>query len=259
MRLRRALTVALSATALLAGTVVTAAPATAAPPGCSITGFSPREIVIGSAPDKTVQFKLKTNCPADADVNWYLIARRPDAPGPWGWLLLANFYQPPSSRFRYDPDGFASIPRGGNANAGVHNVYWQAFLGEETGVPEDYMRLESTITLKRATTFEGSFDATPEPVRRGQPITIKGTLQRADWDAPEYGPYYQGFAAPVALQFRATGATAYRTVKVLQTAADGTVTATVKATTSGTWRLRYLGDGVSGKSRSTEDFVQVTS
>jgi len=259
MRTRLVLTV-LSAAALLAGSAPAIHASAAAPPPCGITDVGPREIVIGQGGLKSVRFEPVTTCPSPEDLNWYLTIRK--GPQPWGFVLLANFWQPPSSRFQSNAEGIAAV-RAVNAYAGPNELHLQAFHGEETGVPGDYLNLSSTVVLKRATTFEGHpdprtlFDAQPENPVRGGTLTFTGRLSRVNWDAGEYDPQYEPFPATVVLQFRPDGATAYRNVKLVKAAADGTVTTTAPAQQSGTWRLRYLGDAVSGASKSREDHVAV--
>ena len=260
MRTRLVMTV-LSATALLAGSVhALDASAAPPPPRCAITDVGPREIVIGQRGSKSVRFEPVTNCPSAEDLNWYLTIRK--GPQPYGFVLLANFWQPPSSRYRYDPEGIADVSPP-NAYAGRNEIHVQGFYGEETGVPGDYLYLSSTVVLKRATTFEGHpdpgnlFNAEPETPARGGTLTFTGRLSRVNWDAGEFEPQDEPFAATVVLQFRPDGATAYRNVKLVRTAADGSVTTTEPARQSGTWRFRYLGDAVSGASKSREDYVAV--
>ena len=79
---------------------LTAAPVASAvsPADCKLKDFGPREVVIGAGWSGVAKFELKTTCPVESDVNWYLTVQN-DPPGPFGWLLRANHYQPPSSRY----------------------------------------------------------------------------------------------------------------------------------------------------------------
>ncbi len=41
---------------------------------------------------------------------------------------------------------------------------------------------ELPLTVLRRSTFGSTFDAGPEPVKKGKAITLKGTLSRIDWN-----------------------------------------------------------------------------
>ena len=68
MRLRTAV-ITLSTSALLAGSTA-ALPAGAAPSGCSIRDWGPKDVTVGPGRIGVVKFELDTTCPVEDDVNW---------------------------------------------------------------------------------------------------------------------------------------------------------------------------------------------
>lgn len=113
--------------------------------------------------------------------------------------------------------------------------------------------------LLRATYVSG-FNVTPEPVKKGKYVTVKGTLKRADWDKSAYVKY-GAKSQKVQIQFKAKGATSFRTVKTVTLGKKSEVKSKIKVAGSlaqdGTYRLAYAGNGVSGPSVSVGDYVDV--
>lgn len=54
-------------------------------------------------------------------------------------------------------------------------------------------------------TYVSGFNVTPEPVKKGKYVTVKGTLKRADWDKGAY-VRYGAKSQRVQIQFKAKGA-----------------------------------------------------
>ncbi|WP_141579527.1 hypothetical protein [Actinomadura sp. WMMA1423] len=77
------------------------------------------------------------------------------------------------------------------------------------------------------------FNASPEPVKKGKAITVKGRLYRFR-DKPGPGPN-----APVYVYFKAAGTTTYRQVAATKTDSKGWFTKTFKASVDGTWKAVY--------------------
>ncbi|MFJ5779384.1 hypothetical protein [Streptomyces sp. NPDC093094] len=128
-----------------------------------------------------------------------------------------------------------------------------AGLAIKVGGGYDDDLLAYTTRLKRASLIE-SADASPEPVTKGKPITVKGTLKRANWDTHRYDLYG---GQKVTLQFKAAGTTTYTNVKTLTTTSTGALKTTVTAAKDGTWRWYYAGDSVTGAKATTGDYVDV--
>jgi hypothetical protein len=250
-----------SAALLLAGAVASGGPAGAAPPGCTIKDVTPHELVIGGRAPSAVQFAVDTTCPVDADVNWYLTVHA-GPPGPYGWLMRANHWQPPWSRFQWAPGGMVALGPVPESYLGPNDLTVTAYDGEPLESPA--MSFSGKIAVKLGTTFDGRtnpfehFDAEPETVAAGAAITLTGWLERAKLDAGELESDVEPLSAPVVVQYRADGAARYGDVRTVRSAADGSVTATVTAKRSGTWRLRYAGDATHAASHSREDHVTVS-
>lgn len=260
VRPRLPLTVA-SAAVLLAGAVASGGPAGAAPPGCTIKDVTPHELVVGHGAPSAVRFAVDTTCPSDGDLNWYVTVHA-GPPGPWGWLLRANFWQPPWSRFQWAPGGVVAIGRPPASYVGDNDLFVSAFNGEPGESPG--MGFTGKIPVKLATTFDGRtspfehFDAEPETVAPGGAVTLTGWLMQARLDAGEFESDVEPLSAPVVVQYRADTAATYADVKTVRSAADGSVRTTVTTKRSGTWRLRYAGDATHAATRSRDDHVTVS-
>ncbi|WP_393083031.1 hypothetical protein [Streptomyces sp. LN704] len=109
-----------------------------------------------------------------------------------------------------------------------------------------------TTQVKRAAKL--TTNATPEPVKKGKTLTVKGALTRADWETTKYSGYA---GRPVTLQFKAKGATAYKTVKTVTSGRAGALTTTVKASADGTYRYLFAGTTTTGTATATGDYVDV--
>ncbi|POX57361.1 hypothetical protein C3489_01235 [Streptomyces sp. Ru71] len=112
--------------------------------------------------------------------------------------------------------------------------------------PESY-------SIWRQNTAFGEFNANPEPVRAGAPITITGKLNTqsgGQWSALP--------SARINIYFREKGTTTWRGVGVAVTGTDGRFTKTFTAAKDGDWQARYDGDDWSHfYSYSRLDFVDV--
>ncbi|GAA1350282.1 DUF5707 domain-containing protein [Streptomyces beijiangensis] len=97
-------------------------------------------------------------------------------------------------------------------------------------------------------------NAGPEPVVKGQPVTVTGRLARANWDDLAYHGYT---GQPVKLQFRAKTSKTYTTVKTLKTDATGRLKTSVKATVDGYWRWSFAGTSTTQDVTILGDFVDV--
>ncbi|MEV6018350.1 MULTISPECIES: hypothetical protein [unclassified Streptomyces] len=116
----------------------------------------------------------------------------------------------------------------------------------------DMWGIPGTAQVKRAAKL--SVNAGPEPVKKGGTLTVKGALTRADWNT---GRYTGLKGQPAALQFKAKGATAYKTVKTVTSGTAGALSTTVKATTDGTYRYTFAGTATTGTATATGDYVDV--
>ncbi|MGX2995409.1 calcium-binding protein [Streptomyces sp. JNUCC 64] len=147
----------------------------------------------------------------------------------------------------------------GNKHAGTWNV--AAFAGKVVDDPAnpDGPTIEpvalnekyKTVKVKRAAKLTAN--ASPEPVRRGATITVKGDLTRADWGTLKYGGFVSG---AVKLQFKKTGGS-WATVKTVAADSQGKVKTTVKASVDGEYRFTYGGSSTTGGVTSAADRIDV--
>ncbi|WP_436992726.1 hypothetical protein [Streptomyces sp. enrichment culture] len=151
-----------------------------------------------------------------------------------------------------DPD---DMP-GGNGNKLVNSdaTDWRT-LGTaiKKGGGYDTDLLSATVRLQRASRIR-NMNASPEPVAKGKPITVTGTVQRANWSLHRYDNYGGRL---VKLQFRPAGSSTYTTVKSVTASSTGYLKTTVTASQDGTWRWRYSGNTTTGAGNSSGDYVGV--
>ncbi|MFE6284895.1 DUF5707 domain-containing protein [Streptomyces sp. NPDC057877] len=136
------------------------------------------------------------------------------------------------------------------SQAGTWNVSAYAIAPDSDAV---FLDSAATFPLQRASSL--TVDATPEPVKRGRTLTVKGDVRHADWATGTSVAAAAG--EPVRLQFRKAGSSTYCTVRTVLTAADGTVSTTVRAGTDGTYRWSYAGTNETAGAVSEGDFVDV--
>ncbi|MFB4316529.1 hypothetical protein [Actinomadura sp. 21ATH] len=81
-----------------------------------------------------------------------------------------------------------------------------------------------------------SFNASPEPVRKGGTITVKGRLDRlvGSWKPAAAG-------AAVSVQFKASGSSTWTTMAGIKTDSTGWFGKTFTASKDGAWRAVYNG------------------
>ncbi|MFI5766155.1 hypothetical protein ACIA8F_35130 [Streptomyces sp. NPDC051563] len=107
------------------------------------------------------------------------------------------------------------------------------------------------IRLTRTATVFGGFNAAPEPVRKGQTFTIKGTLRHGTPAKPYAGQ-------TVLFYFQPAGSQEYVYQGNAKTAADGTFVRAFKADRTGTWIARYRdADGKHLNAESRRDELTV--
>jgi hypothetical protein len=115
----------------------------------------------------------------------------------------------------------------------------------------------STLNARRATTFASSFDAKPEPVQEGAPISLSATLMRANWDTQTF-QRYGGRVLQYQNRDNAGGPYVVRsTRREVITNSAGFGSGTRVADRDRTHRFAYRGSDVSGPAVSNADLVSV--
>ena len=218
-----------------AAAVPGAAPLPAAVPArqpeslCRTVGFTPRSAVVGATPTVVTFQVTASGCTLR---HWELSL------GPYDYY---TYLQSPRAAIRPLHDATAG------PQAVLVDTCNSEFDCRTTSFPTGF-------TLKRRTTWQtGSFDATPEPVRKGRPISLKGRLLVVNWDAARYVGFVKRL---VSVEFR-TPTGAYSQVATAVTDATGWVRTTVPASSTGVWRLRYGGSTIAGPATAVGDTVQV--
>lgn len=155
-------TVLLSVVGLLATGLVTTAPAQADSP-CIIESFSPARVTIGLTP-KLATFTVKTS---GCQLTDWTLEGNPfyvfNASPQWPFQLLFNDEAGPR---------YVTV----EADNGDHDTHNRVFV--------------NGFSLLRRTEWQGgTFNASPEPVTTGKPISIKGRLKVVDWDIQHYIAY----------------------------------------------------------------------
>ena len=212
----------------LAGVAV--APAAQADARCTITNFSPRSVVVGLTPIVKTFKVSTTGCSLRS------------------WTLQTSgfdFYvYPGSPQEDFDPWS--------NSEANAKEIIVSA---DNADWAESKKVFPDGFSLLRRTTWQsGTFNASPEPVRKGAPVSITGRLLVVDWDNEKYVPYA---GRSISVQFR-TPTGAYATVKKATKDKNGWVRTTVPATATGVWRVSYGGNTTAGSSLTVGDAVTVT-
>jgi hypothetical protein len=210
----------------LGGLAVTAQPAAADVP-CVINGFTPTDVIVGLAP-KVATFAPKvTGCSTLED-----------------WTLAGDTF----TLFKgLDQQVFDPFD---NSEVKAQDVVVTAANTEFQNVTNKVF--PDAFRLKRASTWD-QMNASPEPVTKGRPISIKARLRIADWTNDRYVDYAN---RTVDLQFRTlTGK--YTRVKSITTGSTGYATTSVTATSDGCFRLVWGGNSAAGRATGPGDCVDV--
>ena len=209
---------------------VAGAPAAMADTPCTITNFSPRSVVVGLTPIVKTFKVSTTGCSLRS------------------WNVRTS---------GFDFYVYTASPQE------TFNPYWNSEAGAKDVIVSasnvDYATREKVFPdgfslLRRTTWQSGSFNASPEPVKKGAPVSITGRLLVVDWDNDKYIPYA---GRSISVQFR-TPTGSYTTVKKATTDKNGWVRTTVPATATGVWRVSYGGNTIAGASLTVGDAVTVT-
>jgi hypothetical protein len=149
-----------------------------------------------------------------------------------------------------------------NEDAGSWKVagFAVAFNGQDPSAPDDLSKIGVAVTDPAASPVriqrysKLTVNASPEPVKKGKTITVKGALTRANWDTGKYAGYTK---QSVKLQFKKKGATAYKDVKTVKSGSAGALKTTVKATADGYFRYVFAGTSTTPAVKAKGDYVDV--
>jgi hypothetical protein len=198
---------------------------------CTIANFSPRSAVVGLTPIVKTFSVDTSDCPVDS------------------WTVSTSGYD----FFVYPGGPQETFNPYSNSEAGAKDVIVTA-VSYTDGYTETQKVFPNGFHLLRNTTWQRrTFNAGPEPVKKGARLSIKGRLLVADWTNHKYVPYAR---RTIAVQFR-TGTGRYTTVGYAKTDTAGWVRTTVPAKATGYWRVSYGGDRVASPSVSIGDGVKV--
>lgn len=222
-----------------------------------------KPIVVGisASVEAPLTYTVKTNVTLD---DWWVEAYR--GTGPDSYLLAISTIRWSCSRtssggytYRHCDETIEVNPDGMPAGNGGHLVNsdateWKTFgLAIKANGSYDKDALSATVRLQRASRIVKA-NASPEPVAKNSPITVTGTVQRANWSAHRYDNYGDRV---VKLQFKPAGSSTYTTVKRVTASSTGYLKTTVSASQDGRWRWRYSGNTTTGASISSSDYVDV--
>ncbi|KAB2369596.1 hypothetical protein F9B16_36670 [Actinomadura montaniterrae] len=127
--------------------------------------------------------------------------------------------------------------------------YWRVrYAGDALYKP--LVTAPTFIDVRYGTSIAG-FNASPEPVKKGKSLTVKGQLFRF-MDKKLAGPN-----APVSIYFQAKGSSKWSQVAVVKTASSGWFSKTFKASKDGTWMASYNGSANYLASNKPTDYVDV--
>jgi hypothetical protein len=220
-------------------------PFKAAASTCTIKGYDPNHLILGATPIlRTFNVDI-----ADCTVGAWVVGVQPfvDA-DPTGEAGISTSQE---QEIPLSPKGLT------NADAGTVDAIVLAYATTDTGLETTPAELDTTFLLRRRATWSSTFNASPEPAAAGSKIKIKGTLTRVSWNGTKKSSYAGYSKRSVQVQFKAQGAAGYTTIKTVLTGAGGKISTTVPAVTSGTWRLQYKGNSVTGPATSKTDGVAV--
>jgi hypothetical protein len=231
----------------------------------SIASISPTKVVLGATPVK-VKFSVKVNgCTLDA---WAVFANYFTSTDPYNTSGIAGnlfYYDENGDVQQFSPTVALSPKVLTNAVAGKQTDGASVWAwGEEDPADTDTVVVAPVeallpFTAQRRSTFGSTFNATPEPVKKGKAITLKGTLARINWNGAKTLKYVGFPKAKIQVQFKATTATKYTTIKTVTAAAGGKVTTKVAATKSGRYRFVFAGISTTAPATSASDLIKVTS
>lgn len=145
-----------------------------------------------------------------------------------------------------DADGYFKI-----TTPAVRDGYWRVDTTDMPGAGELPATSGSDYVDVRYRTAISSFNASPEPVRKGKTITVSGTLKR---DTTAWKVFS---GQSVKIYFQAKGATTWTYEGSAKTSSTGHFSHGFKAAKDGTWRATYAGSSSYLAVTGSGDYVDV--
>jgi len=137
-----------------------------------------------------------------------------------------------------------------NVLAGKWKVAASAVGNDGDSIQKDELTSDARVQrYARLTT-----NASPEPIKKGKTLTVKGALTRANWYTSKYAGYTK---QDVKLQYKKKGASSYTTLKTVKSDTKGNLSTTVKASADGYFRYVFAGTSTTPAVTSKSDFVDV--
>ncbi|WP_328876256.1 calcium-binding protein [Streptomyces sp. NBC_00287] len=208
-----------------------------------------KTLVIGAAAQASFSATATASDPAGLDYIDVLLYRDPST-APTGYLAAAHDPVRTAVNDSTTRCDFSFTMGEGwlhNADAGTWRLHVNALA-----LDGDYHRKETaSVNLQRASKL--TTNAAPEPVTKGKPITITGTLSRVSWNDSTYHRYAN---QPVRLQYR-TPTGHYTTVKTVTASSTGSLKTTVTASRDGYWRYSYPGNTTTAAANAPGDYIDV--
>lgn len=182
-----------------------------------------------------------TNCPPSAAGALYLfwVMDLPGDIGSDGWPRLKPTIVDNTVTFRATLSWGANNTFAGNRTTNVWGASHQPHPAP-------------TLQLRRAVRV--TTNATPEPIKEGRTITVRGRLTRANWDTKAYAGYAHQYAQ---LQFRTPTGAWGTVVRSDKADAHGYLRTTVTATRDGCYRWSFKGTSTTGSGASVGDCIDV--
>jgi hypothetical protein len=246
---RRGVSAALASLAAATTIVIAASPARADVAIAAIT-FSTTTVVLdgdaGCGNRTNVTIKIYDPQPSDDEL-WNVSA---DVVQPGGDLVdfLAMNYSSRSGDYVYYTD---SVFLCGFNKPGSYQVQAKASWWDDS-VSDDRLAERTTkFSVVRPTSL--TYDATPEPVKKGAKLTQTGQLK---FDPVGYGAKYGVKGMTVKFYFKATGSSTWVYKGSAVTGTNGKYSKKITATKTGLWKAVYTG-GSTHQSQTKYDTVKV--
>jgi hypothetical protein len=117
-----------------------------------------------------------------------------------------------------------------------------------------YAEQDGVATTKLQRYSKLTVNASPEPVKKGRTITVKGALTRANWETGAYAGYTN---QNVTLQFKKKGTSTYSNVKTIKSGSAGALKTTVTAKYDGYYRFVFAGTSTTPAVKAAGDYIDV--